>query len=152
MSAIGGGAAAGAVEDYFKKYLIACEYLQIDPTKVYELEFIKQRIVTVRSQWFESDGIAQVKKLNKRLNWFENNYLKLAKKGFWNYGFTERSEKLSNKGKLKIHEGSVHDTYVKCELSQKNYDFYSRNHTMYFLIVIGILLAILMLIYASSFK
>jgi hypothetical protein len=128
----------------FKKYLITCEYLQIDPTKVYDLDFIKTRIETVRVHWTKSDEIKQVAKLNKSLKWFEKNYLRLAKKGFWSYGFANQCEKHIQKGRLKIHEGSVNDTYILSKLTQNNYDFYSRNDKKHAFIVLGIFLIIIL--------
>ena len=129
----------------FKKYLIACEYLQIDPAKVYDLDFLITRIEIVRTHWSKSDEIKQVKKLYKRLKWFEKKYLRLVKKGFGNYNFANECEIVVNKGKIKIHEGTVNDTYVKCELSQKNYDFYLRYVKKLVFIVFGVLLVIILI-------
>ena len=47
-----------------KKYLIACEYLQINPTKVYDFDFIKARIELVCTHWSKSN---EMKKLDKTL-------------------------------------------------------------------------------------
>jgi len=143
MSSSSGGAGAAAAiiairAEKFKKYLIACEYLQIDPAKVFELNFIKTRIENVRSHWNDFGEIEELKKLNKNLKWLENNYFKVTKEGFSIYKFAKECDKLVRKGKLKIHEGSVNETYVKCELSQKNYDFYSRNLKRNALIVISV--------------
>ena len=129
----------------FKKYLIACEYLQIDPAKVYELDFIKTRIEIVRSYWSELSEIENIKKLNKSLKWLEKNYNRITRKGFSIYKFAEKCDKLVHKGKLKIHEETVNETYVKCELSKKNYDFYSIYKKRNALIVIGIMLVIMLL-------
>jgi len=38
-------------EDWFRNYLISCEYMQIDPSKVHDLESIRQRTEYVISQW-----------------------------------------------------------------------------------------------------
>ena len=128
----------------FKKYLIACEYLQIEPAKVYGLDFIKTRIENVRSHWNELDEVKELKKLNKRLKWLEKNYFRVTKEGFSIYKFAKKCDKFVHNGKLKIHEGSVNETYVKCELSQKNYDFYSKNKKRRALIVIGVIFGIVL--------
>ena len=133
-------------EANFRKYLIACEYLQIDPGKVHESDFIKTRIETVRSQWGEPSEIEKLKKLNKSLKWLEKKYFKVTKKRFYN--FAKRCDKLVHKEKLKIHDGSINETYVKCDLSQKNYDFYSRNVKKRAFIIIGVVLVIILLIVA----
>jgi len=127
-----------------KKYLIACEYLQIDPAKVYDLEFIKKRIEFVRVQWSVSDGIENVEKLNKTLQWFEKDYISLTKKGFFNQDYANKFEKLVTKGKLKIHEGSVNETYAKCDLCQKNYEYYSRkNRAVYVICIVSAVICVL---------
>ena len=158
-SAIAAAAGAGAVvaaENSEKKYLIACEYLQINPAKVYDLEFIKERIEMVCAHWSKSDEIKQVEKLNKTLKWFEKNYIRLATKGFSNQDFANKFEKLANKGKLIIHEGSVNETYVKCDLCQKNYDFYSRKKSAIFVIsvlsVVICVLSAIIVVYDNFFK
>ena len=130
-------------EVQFKKYLLSCEYLQIDPAKVYDLDFIKNRIEILRSHWIE---LNEIEKLNENLKWFEKNYLRLTKKGFRNYNFASRCEKLVTKGKLRVDEISVSDVYVKRELSQKNYDFYSRNKRKRAPVVFAILLVIIILL------
>jgi len=135
--------ATGHAEASEKLYLVACEYLQIDPAKVYDLDVIKKRIVFVRTQWTESDGIKQVKKLIKTLKWFEKNYIRLATKGYLNHNFANKFEKLVNKGKLTIHEGSVNETYVKCELCQKNYEYYSKSPKKRAILVICVLAAVI---------
>ena len=147
MSSSGSAAAAiiAVREANFRKYLIACEYLQIEPAKVYELDFIKTRIEIVRSHWGEFSEIEELKKLNKSLNWLEKNYNRVTRKGFSIYKFAKRCDKLIHKGKLKIHEGTVNETYVKREISRKNYDFYSRNKKRNALIVIGVVIVIMLL-------
>ena len=142
-STIAAVAAARAIN--FKKYLIACEYLQIDPAKACELDFIKTRIEIVRSHWNESNKVEDLKKLNKSLKWLEKKYVRVTKKGFTIYNFTKKCDKLVRKGKLIIHEGSVNETYVKCELSQKNYDFYSKNKKRNAFIILGVMLVIILL-------
>jgi hypothetical protein len=140
---IGGGATAVAVvveSMSVKNYLIACEYLQIDPAKVFDLDFIKARIEIVCAHWSKSDEVKQVEKLNKTLKWFEKNYVKLAMKGFSNQNYSNKFEKLANKGELIIHEGSVNETYVKGELCQTNYDFYSGKVKRQAYILIGLAL------------
>ena len=137
----------------FKRYLIACEYLQIEPNKVHELEYIKSRIETVRSQWNVSDGAEELKKLDKSLKWLINNYIRVTRNGFSIYKFVKRCDKLVHKGKLMIHEGSVNETYVKCRLSQINYDFYSKNIKRNVFIAICVILAfmLIMLLLGSFF-
>ena len=130
---------------YFKKYLLACEYLQIEPAKVYESDFIKTRIEIVRSQWSELDGFEEFKKLNKSLKWFEKHYYKMTKNGFSIFKFAKTCDKLVHKGKLIIHEGSVNESYVKCKLSQNNYDSYSRHVKRNAIIVIGVVLIFILL-------
>ena len=136
-----------------KKYLIACEYLQIDPAKVYDLDFIKARIEIACAHWSKSD---EMKKLNKTLQWFEKNYISLTKKGFLNQDYANKFEKLANKGKLKIHEGSVNETYAKCDLCQKNYEYYSRKkRTLYVLCVVSAIICVLsaiIVVYDNFFK
>jgi len=146
------GAAAAAVliaiiRENFRKYLITCEYLQIDPCKVHDLDFIRARIETVRSHWTESEDVIQTKKLEKSLKWFEKNYNKLAKRGFRSLNFASKCEKLVKKGSLIIHEGTVNDIYVKCDLSKKNYDSYHKRRVTAkdkkrVLIVVGIIFLI----------
>ena len=132
----------------FKKYLIACEYLQIEPAKVYELDYIKNRIEIVRSHWNELDKVEEIKKLNQSLDWLEKNYVRVTKKDFSTYGFAKECDILAQKGELIIHEGSINETYVKCELSQKNHDFYSRNDERNGLIAIGVVLVFVLIIIA----
>jgi hypothetical protein len=142
--------AAAAIAENFRKYLIACEYLQIDPAKIYDVDFIRKRIETVRIQWDKTYEYNQIKKLNKILKWFEKNYVRLVKRGFFGYNFANKCEKLVSKGKLILHEGSVRETYVRGDLSQTNYDYYSRNDKKIALIVIAVFLIFILLIVLLS--
>lgn len=54
---------------YYRNYFITCEYLQIDPKKEYELDYINQRIEHVLSCWSEADE--GYKKLTKELKIFK---------------------------------------------------------------------------------
>lgn len=40
----------------FKNYLTACEFLQIDPSEVRSIEYLRSRVQHVLSQWNDSDG------------------------------------------------------------------------------------------------
>ena len=57
-----------ADRDNLCNYLVACEYLQIDPTKAYSYEFIDERIECVLSQWNEDDGTDALTSLRSTLN------------------------------------------------------------------------------------
>ena len=111
-----------AIEDTYKKYVIACEYLQIDPSKVYEKEFIDRQVESVLSQWSEQDGEKQFKRLQKSLNWFKKSYTKLIGIKWTQFNFSSRCAKEIAKGKMTLHEGTVNDEYLKKELTQINYD------------------------------
>lgn len=112
-----------AVENYYKRYVIACEYLQIDPSKTSGKEFIGQRIDYVFSQWSEQDDAKQFRKLEKSLKWFKKYYDKLVgAKILTGYNFANRSAKEISKGKMTLHAGTVNAEYQKRELAQTNYD------------------------------
>jgi len=46
-----------------KNYLIACEYLQMDPSKVYDVDTIRQRMENVLSQWGHGDDPDDVREI-----------------------------------------------------------------------------------------
>ena len=125
-----GGLVTGLrIEEKFRQYLISCEYLQIDPSKVYEWDFVQNRIEILRNH-FDKSG--DTKRMNELLNWFEEYYPNDP----WGYNFIKKSAKLVRKGKLIIHEGTVSETFVVSELTQKNCDHFSRNDMKVALILI----------------
>lgn len=134
-------AMAAVVEEYFKKFLIACEYMQIDPSKIHNQDFISQRIGVVLSQWDEKyDDPKDVKKINKLLKWFDKNYTWLI--GKW-YLFARRCERMMAKGQLTLAEGTVVSDYHKTQLTDQNYKTYYKVYSKQALIALGITLGIL---------
>ena len=114
--------AIAAVENYYKRYVIACEYLQIDPSKTYEKEFVDQRVEYALSQWSEQDDAKQLKKLEKSLKWFKKSYNKLVSAKLTDFNFANRCAKEISKGKMKLHGETVNAVYQKREPAQTNYD------------------------------
>jgi hypothetical protein len=139
-------AAIAALEaSYFKQYLIACEYLQIDPSVVYELEFISRRAESALARWNASDDQKSFKALAKSMKYFVKNYNGWT--GRW-HRFAKRCDELIKKEQLKIFSGTVNAEYQKKELTRMNYDFYAKKQDKAALIglAIGAGLVILFLI------
>ena len=111
-----------SIENEYKRYLIACEYLQIDPSKIYVQEFIDRRADYALSLWSEQDDSKQLKKLGKILKWFKKNYGKLISEKWTGYKFADRAAKEIAKGKFTLHPETVNAEYQKRELTQTNYD------------------------------
>ena len=110
------------IENYYKRYIVACEYLQVDPSKIYEKEFIDQRTDYILSQWSEEDDAKQLKKLEKSLKWFKKSYDKLVSTKQTDFNFANRCAKEIVKGKMKLHDETVNADYQKKELTQINYN------------------------------
>ena len=145
-------AIVAAMEDEFRRYLTACEYLQIDPAKAYDIRFIRERSELVISQWGPSDDPRSVKKLQKILKWFVKHYDYLTRGGMLGQIFAERSADLVKKGKLNIQFGTVNDNYFKKELRQDNYDGYAKaqNRIAWFavaatVLIIGTVIVLMMI-------
>jgi len=62
-------------QDFNRNYLIGSEYLQLDPTKAYDIGFIEKRAGYVLSQWGADDDPKDVEKLRTAAE----NYLKIVK-------------------------------------------------------------------------
>jgi len=119
-------AVIAVIEENFRRYMTACEYLQIDPTKVHDIEFIKERVELVLSKWGPSDDPKSVKKLRKSLKWFVKHYEHLTRGGILGEDVTNKCDTLIKKGKMSIQFGTVNKNYVKRELRQDNYDSYAK--------------------------
>jgi len=116
-----------AMEELFKRYLIVCEYMQIDPCTVYDAGYIEERAVHILSQWDNGDA-ATADMLAKELRWFAKEYGRLAGKGFMKRDFAYRCSLFIKKKYLSIYPGTVSKEYRKKELRHINYDSY-RNAT-----------------------
>jgi len=62
-------------QDFNKNYLIGCEYLQLDPTKAYDTDFIEERAGYVLSQWGAGDDPKDVEALRGAVD----SYLKIVR-------------------------------------------------------------------------
>ena len=62
-------------QDFNRNYLIGSEYLQLDPTKAYDIEFIEKRAEYVLSQWGAGDDPKDIKELRCAVD----NYLKIVR-------------------------------------------------------------------------
>jgi hypothetical protein len=60
----------GLYQELNRTYLIGCEYLQIDPSKAYDIAFVEKRVEHVLSQWGSSDDQNDLKKLREILDKF----------------------------------------------------------------------------------
>ncbi|MCL2890673.1 MAG: hypothetical protein FWF40_02125 [Methanomassiliicoccaceae archaeon] len=107
--------------------MTACEYMQIDPSKVHDLAFIKERAEYVLSQWGQFDDPKSLKKLRKSLDWFVKRYEYLTRGGILGQGFAEKCDTLVKKGKMSIQFGTVSERYTKRELRQDNYNSYAKD-------------------------
>ncbi|MCL2521554.1 MAG: hypothetical protein FWE36_01690 [Erysipelotrichales bacterium] len=116
---------SGIAAEYFKKYLIFCEYLQIDPSQEYDLSYISKRIKGALDKWDEDDNDYERKKLEKSLHHLEKNYKSFI--GFW-CKFSKKCRDMIKKGKLTIHPETVNNDYIKKGLSQRNYDCYAKQN------------------------
>jgi hypothetical protein len=125
---------------YFKQYLIACEYLQIDPSVVYELEFISRRAESALAQWNASDDQKLLKAFAKSMKYFVKNY-----NGWMSYWhrFAKKCDELIKKEQLKIFSGTVNAEYQKKELTRMNYDFYAKKQDEAALIALAVALPIM---------
>jgi hypothetical protein len=112
------------IESNFRKYLTACEYLQIDPAVAYESRLIKERADLVLSQG--NDGDAGYEELHKIVTWFVRHFERLTDVSMFGNKFAARCDRMVKMGKLKIHAGTVNGTYVKKELRHDNYDAYAK--------------------------
>ena len=125
--------------EYYKKYLIACEYLQIDPSHYYSVDFVRKRVDYALSKWdYNNLGY---KKFKRNVIWLKRNYKYCA--GLW-YGFVKKSEKYVRKGKLIVHSYTITREYTNRPLSQMNYDYYikkERRLTWITVIIIVLILA-----------
>ncbi|MCL1945250.1 MAG: hypothetical protein FWF56_05565 [Firmicutes bacterium] len=79
----------------FKKYLNACECLQIDPSVIYSDDYIEHRANQGLSVYSNNESI--LKKYNKNARWLMNNYYRCFKFG---YSFDKYCAKLVQKGIL----------------------------------------------------
>jgi len=119
-------AVIAVIEENFRKYMVACEYLQIDPSKVHDIVFVKERAELVLSKWGSTDDPGSVKKLRKNLNWFVKQYESLTRGGLLGEDLANKCEMLVKKGKMSIQFGTINKEYVKRELRQDNYDSYAK--------------------------
>ncbi|MDR0334944.1 MAG: hypothetical protein LBH69_03570 [Methanomassiliicoccaceae archaeon] len=116
---------SASMEAVFKRYLIMCEYMQIDPCNVYDTEYIEKRAEEMLSQWNDGDGPEIVKELRDETKWFVKDYGKLAGKGFLKRDFAYRCSLFIQKKYLRIHPGTISKDYHKKELKHQNYDAYA---------------------------
>jgi len=116
-----------AIEDEFRRYVVACEYLQIDPSKVYDLDLIKERVEHVLSQWGPSDDPKTLKKLRKSLDWLVKRYEYLTRGGILGMDHAGKCDALIKNGKMVIQFGTVNKNYMKKELRQDNYNSYAKD-------------------------
>jgi hypothetical protein len=121
----------------FKDYLIACEYLQIDPTQKYAPEFINDRADTALTLWNEADFYYW--QFRKIILWLKENYKTCV--GF-RYGFARKAKKSTAKKRLVIHTGTVAAKYEKKPPTQANYDGYEKAQDKYMRKISTILLPI----------
>ncbi|MDR3263411.1 MAG: hypothetical protein LBT30_03790 [Clostridiales bacterium] len=129
---------------YYKRYLIACEYLQIDPTFEYSVEDINNRIKFALSQWAAEENQNDYKKFRKTLLWLLKSYKYCV--GWW-YGFVKKSKKLLDKGQLIINIDTVSLEYIKKPIEQTNYDFYANKQNKMTLILLAIIVPILIIFF-----
>ena len=116
-----------AIEDEFRRYMLACEYMQIDPSKVHDLYLIKERAELVLSQWGPTDDPKTLRKLRKTLDWFVKRYEYLTRGGILGQDFAGKCDALVKKGKMSIQFGTVNERYTKRELRQDNYNSYAKD-------------------------
>jgi len=114
------------IEENFKRYMAACEYLQIDPAKVHDIKFINERTELVLLQWNEDDDPRSVKRLRKDLNWFVKQYEYLTRGGLLGQDLAGKCDMLIKKGKLSIQFGTISKDYAKKEPQHLNYDSYAK--------------------------
>jgi len=123
----------------YKLYLIACEYLQIDPSWEYSIDFIYGRADYAISLWNKNEaGCIEFK---EKVLWLAFNYEKCAG---W-YGFVKKSQKAVDKGRLIIHPRTISRGYYKRPLSQINYDFYAKEQNKIGCIAFIIMIPIIVL-------
>ena len=122
---------------YYKRFLIACEYLQIDPSHSYPIDYVRDRVNYALSCW--SGNEAEYRKFRKNVVWLRRNYRACA--GIW-YGFVKKSKKLTNKGHLVVHFLTVSGEYSKQPLTQTNYDFYAKNQNKFTIIALAIMIPV----------
>jgi len=116
---------SGIAAEYYKKYLIFCEYLQIDPSQEYDIKFISERVKYALEKWDEDDNEYERKKIEKGLYHLEKNYKSFI--GFW-CKFAKKSRDMIKKDKLTVYLETVTDEYIKRRLSQRNYDDYAKKN------------------------
>jgi hypothetical protein len=131
------------IEGSFRRYIIVCEYMQIDPSTVYDSRFIKERAESILSQWGAGDDPISGKKIRKEIAWIYDQYDYLTKSGLLGHDYAGRSAELIRRGKLTLHEGTVNEGYVKKELRHENYDVYANARTKMVLFSIIIAAAII---------
>jgi hypothetical protein len=126
-------------QDHFRDHVVACEYLQIDPSKAYDIEFIRSRTHNVLSQWTDGGDPALTEEMRRTLE----RYLKAMSAGAHgthaaknvfcgtvikamtpSETFAERCVKLTAEGRMRTLPGTVSETYVKKDLGHENFDYY----------------------------
>ena len=115
------------MEEVFKRYLIVCEYMQIDPCSVRTAEFIKERAELILSRWEGDDDKDSFNMLKDELAWFVKEYEVLTGKGLLKRDFAYRCSLFLKEKHFRIHAGTVNKVYVKRELKHLNCDSYLEN-------------------------
>jgi len=133
--------------DYYKKYLIICEYLQINPSVKYGLDFIYKRVEDVLSLWNENES--NYNELKELAAWFKKNYNSLI--GIW-YGFSKKTSRLLLRKKFCIYSNTISDAYVKKPLTQNNYEsykvYYKKTELITLIISIPLIILVVVLLIA----
>jgi len=154
LAGVGAAAAMARQEEELKRYLIVCEYLQIDPLKIHDIKFIHERIDIVLSQWSSDEDPKSFEMLLSALSIFitemglmkdpgTNPLLKLrnAPKERGSHAFkaeglyvrpirnntkfyADYSAMRMEEGKLAIDPSTVNEVYEKKGLTQNNRDNY----------------------------
>jgi len=115
------------MEEHFKRYLIVCEYMQIDPCHARTAEFVKERAEHILSRWNEDDDKDTLNILKEEFGWFVKEYEKLTGKGLLKRDFAYRCSLFLKEKHFRIHAGTVNKVYVKRELRHLNCDSYIEN-------------------------